>query len=105
MLCESAERLPEGHDTEGRWGDGMRAAKMASLLWLEPFFVVRIEFLELTPDNRLRHPRFVGLRSDKDARDVMREEPGLLPLQLHSGASRDYRAVVFTRRSVLQTAR
>jgi ATP-dependent DNA ligase len=29
--------------------------------------------LEWTPDNRLRHPRFVGIRSDKDARDVIRE--------------------------------
>jgi hypothetical protein len=26
--------------------------------------------LEWTPDNRLRHPRFVGVRSDKDARHV-----------------------------------
>jgi hypothetical protein len=37
--------------------------------WLEPFIVVRIEFLEWTPDNRLRHPRFAGFCHDKDARD------------------------------------
>jgi ATP-dependent DNA ligase len=41
--------------------------------WLNPFIVARIEFLEWTPDNRLRHPRFAGIRSDKDARDVMPE--------------------------------
>ena len=55
---------------EGRWGDGLTAAKMALCRWLEPFLVARIEFLEWTPDNRLRHPRFAGIRSDKDARDT-----------------------------------
>ena len=25
------------------------------------------------PENRLRHPRFAGIRSDKDARDVVQE--------------------------------
>jgi bifunctional non-homologous end joining protein LigD len=60
--------------TEGRWGEGMTAAKMQACHWLEPFLVARIEFLEWTPDNRLRHPRFAGIRSDKDAREVVREE-------------------------------
>jgi bifunctional non-homologous end joining protein LigD len=52
---------------------------MAACRWLEPFIVVRIDFLEWTPENRLRHQRFAGIRSDKDAREVLREEPGLLP--------------------------
>jgi len=46
---------------------------MVMCRWLEPFIVVRIEFLEWTPDNRLRHPRFAAIRSDKDAREVTRE--------------------------------
>jgi hypothetical protein len=33
----------------------------------------RIEFLEWIPENRLRHPRFASIRSDKDAREVNRE--------------------------------
>jgi bifunctional non-homologous end joining protein LigD len=41
--------------------------------WLDPFLVARIEFLEWTPDNRLRHPRFAGILCDKDARDVTRD--------------------------------
>ena len=61
---------------EGRWGEGLTAAKMAACHWLDPFIVARIEFLEWTPDNRLRHPRFGGIRSDMDARGVVREEPG-----------------------------
>jgi ATP dependent DNA ligase C terminal region len=63
--------LPER--TEGHWGEGLTAAKMDRCRWLDPFLVVRIEFLEWTPENRLRHPRFAGIRSDKDARDVMRD--------------------------------
>jgi ATP-dependent DNA ligase len=59
---------------EGRWSEGLTAAKMVACCWLHPFIVARIEFLEWTPDNRLRHPRFDGIRSDKDVRDVVREE-------------------------------
>jgi len=28
----------------------------------------------MDPENRLRHPRFAGIRSDKDAGEVVREE-------------------------------
>jgi bifunctional non-homologous end joining protein LigD len=38
------------------------------------FVVARIDSLEWTPENRLRHPRFAGIRSDKDAREVVRED-------------------------------
>jgi bifunctional non-homologous end joining protein LigD len=60
--------------TEGRWGEGLTAAKMQACRWLEPFLVASIEFLEWTPEGRLRHPRFTGIRSDKDARDAVRED-------------------------------
>ena len=63
---------------EGRWGEGLTAVKMAACCWLHPFIVVRIEFLQWTPEVRLRHPRFAGIRTDKDGREVVREEPGLL---------------------------
>ncbi|MGH2737968.1 MAG: non-homologous end-joining DNA ligase, partial [Actinomycetota bacterium] len=32
-------------------------------------------FAEWTRDGRLRHPRFQGLRRDKDPREVVRERP------------------------------
>jgi bifunctional non-homologous end joining protein LigD len=35
--------------------------------------VGQFEFTEWTPDNYLRHSRFVALREDKNARDVGRE--------------------------------
>jgi DNA ligase D-like protein (predicted ligase) len=41
--------------------------------WAEPELVAQIGFTEWTRDGRLRHPRFLGLRDDKAAREVVRE--------------------------------
>jgi bifunctional non-homologous end joining protein LigD len=35
--------------------------------------VGQFEFVEWTVDAHLRHSRFVGLREDKEAKDVVRE--------------------------------
>jgi DNA ligase D-like protein (predicted ligase) len=43
--------------------------------WVEPELVAQIGFMEWTGDGRLRHPSFLGLRIDKAAREVTREEP------------------------------
>jgi DNA ligase D-like protein (predicted ligase) len=43
--------------------------------WAEPELVAQVAFTEWTRDGRLRHPRFLGLRDDKPARDVVREHP------------------------------
>ena len=43
--------------------------------WVEPELVAQIAFMEWTPDGRLRHPSFLGMRIDKAAREVVREEP------------------------------
>jgi DNA ligase D-like protein (predicted ligase) len=43
--------------------------------WVEPELVAQIAFMEWTPDGRLRHPSFLGMRIDKPAREVTREEP------------------------------
>jgi bifunctional non-homologous end joining protein LigD len=47
--------------------------------WVRPELVAEVEFAEWTADGRLRHPRFVGLRDDKPAREVRRERPVDLP--------------------------
>jgi bifunctional non-homologous end joining protein LigD len=41
--------------------------------WVRPDLVAQIGFTEWTRDGMLRHPRFVGLRADKAAREVVRE--------------------------------
>jgi bifunctional non-homologous end joining protein LigD len=43
--------------------------------WVEPELVAQIAFAEWTRDGRLRHPRYLGLREDKPAREVVRERP------------------------------
>jgi bifunctional non-homologous end joining protein LigD len=43
--------------------------------WVEPELVGQIGFSEWTRDGRLRHPRYLGLRDDKPAREVVRERP------------------------------
>ena len=43
--------------------------------WIEPKLVGQFAFSEWTRDGRLRHPRYLGLRDDKRAGDVVRERP------------------------------
>lgn len=43
------------------------------LTWLDPQVVVQVRFSEWTEDGLLRHPSYLGLRTDKDPRDVRRE--------------------------------
>ena len=63
--------LPE--KTAGRWGQGLTAEKMKECVWLKPEAMARIEFLEWTDANHLRHTKFIALRDDKDPRKVVRE--------------------------------
>ena len=49
------------------------AIKERGVTWVEPKLVAQIGFTEWTRDHRLRHPRFLGLRDDKDASEVVRE--------------------------------
>lgn len=41
--------------------------------WVRPELVVQIGFTEWTRDGKLRHPRYLGLRTDKEPADVVRE--------------------------------
>lgn len=43
--------------------------------WVRPEIVVQVAFMEWTPHGKLRHPRLLGLRIDKAAREVTRETP------------------------------
>jgi bifunctional non-homologous end joining protein LigD len=63
--------LPEARS--GRWGEGLTAEKMKECRWLRPELVGQFEFVEWTLDGHLRHARFIGLRNDKNARQVRRE--------------------------------
>jgi bifunctional non-homologous end joining protein LigD len=55
------------------WGEGITADEMSSLVWVKPSIVVEVSFAEWTRDGSLRHAAFIGLRDDKRARDVRKE--------------------------------
>jgi ATP-dependent DNA ligase len=63
--------LPE--KKAGRWGAGLTAEKMKECRWLKPKLVGQFEFVEWTDVNHLRHTKFIALRDDKKAKDVVRE--------------------------------
>ena len=42
--------------------------------WVRPKLVAQIGFTEWTAEGKLRHPRFLGLRSDKRPQEVVREQ-------------------------------
>jgi ATP-dependent DNA ligase len=41
--------------------------------WVRPNLVAQVAFTEWTRDGKLRHPRYTGLRTDKNADEVVRE--------------------------------
>jgi DNA ligase D-like protein (predicted ligase) len=56
-----------------RWGGGVTAEQMREMRWVKPHVVAQIRFVEWTADGHLRHAAFMGLREDKDAKDVRRD--------------------------------
>ena len=63
--------LPE--KSKGRWGLGITPAMMKRCHWIKPELIAQVKFTEWTHDDQLRQPVFLGLRTDKEAKDVVRE--------------------------------
>jgi bifunctional non-homologous end joining protein LigD len=63
--------LPERRP--GRWGQGITPAVFKRCTWVEPVLIAQIKFTEWTSDDQLRQPVFLGLRSDKQPKEVVRE--------------------------------
>ena len=58
----------------GEWVQGITPGEMRKFTWVNPELVCQIKFAEWTRDLKLRQPVFVGLREDKDPREVVREK-------------------------------
>jgi bifunctional non-homologous end joining protein LigD len=58
---------------KSHFGEGVTAEDMKKLKWLKPKLVAQVRFAEWTSYGLLRHATFLGLRDDKDAREVARE--------------------------------
>jgi DNA ligase D-like protein (predicted ligase) len=70
LLRSLGEQLRARRRDDSPFSDPIRER---AVTWVEPDLVAQIGFAEWTGDGRLRHPRFLGLREDKAARDVVRE--------------------------------
>ena len=57
-----------------RSDQGLTAAEMKRCHWAKPAMVCQIKFTEWTRDDRLRQPVFLGIRTDKNAQEVVREK-------------------------------
>jgi bifunctional non-homologous end joining protein LigD len=67
------ERMARLERPDSPFGAGDPPARGTT--WVEPELVAQVAFTEWTRDGRLRHPRYLGLRDDKPARQVVRERP------------------------------
>jgi bifunctional non-homologous end joining protein LigD len=57
----------------GEWVQGITPSMTKKMHWVNPVFVAEIKFAEWTRDNKLRQPVFLGLREDKDPREVTKD--------------------------------
>ena len=72
-LRDLGKRLASRERKISPFADKERAEKGEH--FVTPDQVCEVVFTEWTPDAKLRHPRYVGLRDDKPAGDVVRERP------------------------------
>jgi bifunctional non-homologous end joining protein LigD len=64
------------------------AGRIKGAHWVRPELVAEVRFTEWTPDGRMRHPSFLGLRPDKDPAEVVREEAPAASAVRRPGAPR-----------------
>jgi len=46
----------------------------AATTWVKPQLVAEVKFTEWTSAGEMRHPAYLGLREDKEAKDVLQEK-------------------------------
>jgi bifunctional non-homologous end joining protein LigD len=66
----------------------MPKVRKDAIVWVEPKLVAEVEFVEWTHDGRLRAPSYQGLREDKSAGEIRREDPEVteaVPTEIRKG--------------------
>jgi len=73
LLVSLGKELSKLETNQSPFVDAVKPEK--GLHWVRPKLVAQVSFTQWTRDGRLRHPRFLGIRRDKDPREVIRERP------------------------------
>lgn len=74
LLLELRERLTSLEIPQAPFTKAVGLPR-ARVHWVQPEVVVQVAFMEWTTSSKLRHPRLLGLRTDKAAREVTRDVP------------------------------
>jgi len=87
LLRDLRKRLGKIERKTPAFANPPRGAEARRSHWVEPELVGEVAFTEWTREGILRHPTFQGLREDKEAGEVVREDPHPLtpsPTRSHS---------------------
>jgi bifunctional non-homologous end joining protein LigD len=74
-LQSLAKRLVKLETKTPPFVDPPRGYEAKGAHWIRPELVAQVSFSEWTRDSTVRHPSFLGLREDKDPREVVLERP------------------------------
>jgi DNA ligase D-like protein (predicted ligase) len=73
LLAGLRKKLSSLETDQSPFADHLKSEK--GVHWVRPKLAAQVSFTEWTRDGRLRHPRFLGIRRDKDPGEVKRERP------------------------------
>lgn len=82
MLSRDLESIEQA---DSPFATHLSGEEIRGVRWVKPVRIAEVEFSQWTADGRLRHPSFKGLREDKAAEDVKREEAAALPTEPDRG--------------------
>ncbi|MDM0010604.1 DNA ligase D [Variovorax sp. J22G73] len=84
-LAVDVSPFDKGTSKPGRWSK----RKVGSERWVKPVILAEVSFAEWTPDGQVRHASFIGLRDDKPAKAIVREQPKVVDAPAAEGARGD----------------
>ena len=87
VLAEMQRRLKALEQKECPFSPKPAGSLGPNTHWVKPALVAEVEFTEWTEDGEIRHPSFQGLREDKPASEIIRENPGAMPNERFQSAS------------------
>ena len=74
MLESVAKQLKKHPARQSPFVDPPTGAEARGVHWLKPALVAEIKFAQWTDSGHIRHASFIGLRADKDPREIRREQ-------------------------------